>query len=123
MKSPALFGITVQLGITLPLCLIMLVYGLVPAYSFGLGALLFIVPNTYFTLYAFRYSGARFAQWTAKSFSWGESGKFALVAVGFALAFRFVTPLHVPLLFVGFCTMVALQWWIAYYVQKHWRKR
>lgn len=51
--------------------------------------------------------------WITRSFSWGESGKLALAALGFALAFRLVRPLHVPLLFTGFCSMIILQWFVA----------
>ena len=123
MKMPALIGLAVQLGVSVPICLLLLVWGLESAYSFGLGVLIYIVPNTYFTLYAFRYSGARTASWVARSFSWGESGKFALVALGFALVFRFVTPLNVALLFAGFGSMLVLQWWLAGFVQKQWAKQ
>ncbi|WP_075184770.1 ATP synthase subunit I [Teredinibacter haidensis] len=120
MKSPVLSGLVVQLGVSLLCCLTLFWWSYEQAYSLGLGALIFIVPNTYFTLYAFRYRGARSSQWIAKSFNWGESGKFALVAVGFALVFRFVDTLNVQLLFAGFCGMVVLQWWIANYLQQRW---
>ncbi len=58
------------------------------------------------------------AQWIAKSFNWGESGKLALTAVGFALVFRLVEPLHVPSLFAGFCSVLVLQWFIAIRITK-----
>jgi len=122
MKSPALIGLAVQLGLSVPFCFLLLLWGFGLAYSFGLGVLIFVLPNTYFTLYAFRYRGARSAAWIAKSFQWGESGKFALVAIGFALVFRFVSPLNVPLLFAGFSSMMVLQWWLANVVQRHWLK-
>ncbi len=122
MKSPALASLLIQSALVLVVCLLLAIMNLVYAWSFGLGALIFILPNTYFTLYAFRYRGARAAPWVAKSFKWGESGKFALVAVGFALVFRFVSPLNDSLLFAGFCSMVVLQWWLAAFVQHRWLK-
>ncbi|SMF17686.1 ATP synthase protein I [Alteromonadaceae bacterium Bs31] len=122
MKSPALASLLIQLAIVLPVCLLLATLNRVYAYSLGLGTLVFILPNTYFTLYAFRYRGARSALWIAKSFNWGESGKFALVVVGFVLVFRFVSPLNVSLLFAGFCSMVVLQWWLAVYLQHRWLK-
>lgn len=123
MKSPALAGLAVQLVVLLPVCLVLLGFNKVWAWSFGLGAVIFILPNFYFALYAFRFHGARHAHWIAKSFKWGESGKFALVAVGFALVFRFISPLNAPLLFAGFCSMIVLQWWIAHRLPGRWLKR
>lgn len=120
MRSPALAGLSAQLVIILPVSFLLLLIGKVVAYSFALGALIYALPNTYFTLYAFRYRGARSLVLIDKSFKWGESGKFALVVVGFALVFRFVSPLNATALFAGFCSMIAMQWWLAAYLGRRW---
>ncbi|WP_245792341.1 ATP synthase subunit I [Teredinibacter waterburyi] len=120
MKSPALASIAVQLVVVVPVALVLLVVDMLFAYSFSLGAIVYILPNAYFTLYAFRYTGARSSYWVVKSLKWGESGKFALVCLGFALVFRFVQPLHTPLFFTGFCSMLMLQWWLASFVTSKW---
>lgn len=70
------------------------------------GGVVFLVPNAYFTFYAFRYSGSQSALSVALSFHRGQVGKLVLVAVGFALAFRFVQPLHVWYLFFGYLYML-----------------
>ncbi len=72
-----------------------------------------MLPNMYFTYYAFRYNGADWAPWIRLSFLKGEMGKLMLAAVGFALVFRFVSPLDEAFLFLGFGIMIGLQLWIA----------
>lgn len=96
-----------------------LLINVIAAYSVMCGAGIYIVPNIYFSLYAFRYRGAQLAPWIARSFSWGESGKFALAAVGFALVFNFVQPLNVAMVFAGFCSMIILQWFVARKISDH----
>ena len=82
-------------------------------YSFGLGCLVYVIPNLYFVHYAFRYRGAEEAQRIAQSVNWGESGKIALAALGFVLVYRFVSPLHHLSVFLGFFSMIVLQWFVA----------
>ncbi|WP_028881420.1 ATP synthase subunit I [Teredinibacter turnerae] len=120
MKSPALAGILAQLGFVLPASCALLLLGIVEAYSFALGALVYALPNAYFTLYAFRYRGARNIALINKSFNWGESGKFALVVVGFALVYRFVTPVSPLYLYAGFCSMIIFQWGLSVYLGRRW---
>jgi ATP synthase protein I len=57
--------------------------------SVGLGAALFIVPQLYFTHYAFRYRDWNNAALMIRSLKWGELGKFLLTLSGFALVWRF----------------------------------
>ncbi|MBU2986537.1 ATP synthase subunit I [Saccharophagus degradans] len=111
----------VQLACVIPLSLIGFLVHPLAAKSFLLGAIVYMLPNLYFTYYAFRYRGAQAARWIARSFSWGQSGKLALAAVGFALVFRFVQPLQVEFLFIGFGFMVVLQWFIGLQVAKNFR--
>lgn len=117
MNSPIWFSLVIQLAAVLPIVLVLSLSGWVPAYSVALGAAVYIVPNAYFTLYAFRYrfNGAddQPARWIARSFNRGEFGKLVLAVAGFALVFRFVSPLNTPALFTGFCSMVICQWFIA----------
>jgi ATP synthase protein I len=112
LKSPVFFCLKYQALASTLLVVVALVFGKVYVISITLGAAIYILANLYFTLYAFRYRGASATVWIAQSFSWGESGKFALTAVGFALVFRFVEPLHEPTLFAGFSSMIILQWFI-----------
>lgn len=44
---------------------------------------------------------------------WGEMGKQSLAAVGFALVYNFVEPLHHASLFTGFVLMILVQWWLS----------
>lgn len=83
------------------------------AASVLLGGLLFYIPNTYFTLYAFRYTGYPMGTWVVQSFYWGQSGKLALSAVGFAIVFRFVQPLNVGILFSAFFLMIVVHIFVA----------
>lgn len=122
INNPVWFSLVIQLAVVLPIVLVLSLFGWVPAYSVALGAAVYIVPNAYFTLYAFRYrfNGAddNAARWITRSFNRGEFSKLALAAAGFALVFRFVSPLHIPALFTGFCSMVACQWYIAAAIAK-----
>lgn len=111
-RRPLIASWLCQLAVAVPVSLVIMWFDQSLAYSYGLGVLVYVVPNSYFTIYAFRYRGAQMAPWISRSFSWGESGKLALTMVGFALVFRFERTVHVPLLFAGFCSMIALQWWI-----------
>lgn len=90
----------------------------VVAYSALLGGVLFILPNAYFTAYAFRYSGANSPQRVARAFVWGESGKLALTVVGFAVVLRMVQPLNVAVVMITYSLMIASQWLIASEVAK-----
>ncbi|WNO09118.1 ATP synthase subunit I [Teredinibacter sp. KSP-S5-2] len=113
VKAPISTTLIFQLGLTVPVSTLVYWFDPVQGYSFLLGALIYLVPNLYFTNYAFRYSGAKAARWVAGSFSLGESGKLALAAVGFAAVLKYVQPLDAKLLFAGFICLVVLQWFIA----------
>ena len=112
VKSPLAISLIYQLLAIIPAFALLLLYDKISACSFVLGALVYILPNLYFTLYAFRYRGSNAVHGIAHSFSWGESGKLALAAVGFALIFRFVAAINVPVLFAGYISMIILQWFI-----------
>ena len=56
------------------------------------GALIFIVPNTYFAWQAFRFNGAAKAKKTTQSMYKGQAGKFVLTLVMFAMVFGLSRP-------------------------------
>ena len=74
--------------------------------SVAAGCLVFILPSAYFTFSALPrpYQGG--SSWFLVSFFKGQIGKLALTAVGFALVFRFVSPLHVPSFFVVYSVLL-----------------
>lgn len=113
MKSPVWYSLISHLTLLLVLTGLLYAVEQVVAISFLLGGLVYSIPNLYFVHYAFRYSGAVLAPLITQSFSWGESGKMALSAVGFALVFRFVETLNHVALFAGFLTMIIFQWFVA----------
>jgi ATP synthase protein I len=111
--SPLLFSFTVQVVICAVLTVGALGFGWIVAYSICLGAALYMLPNLYFTYYAFRYRGSELTSWIRQSFMFGEFGKLSLTAVGFALVFTYIRPLHIGALFTGFVVMIFSQWRLA----------
>lgn len=80
------------------------------AYSVLIGGIVYIVPNMYFALYAFRYRGAQAARHVLLGFYRGEVGKFLLTGVGFAVSFTLVKPLSVVAFLGAYCVLVITQW-------------
>jgi len=66
----------------------------IAGYSVLLGGMVSTLPNAYFAVKAFRYSGARQMPLVIKSFYAGESGKMIITVVMFALIFAGVKPLN-----------------------------
>jgi len=79
-------------------------------YSVLIGGMIFLIPNMYFALYAFRFKGTHAAREMLLSFYRGEMGKFLLSGVGFAVAFTLVKPLDVLMLFSAYIAFTILQW-------------
>jgi len=74
--------------------------------------MIFLLPNMYFALYAFRYRGAQASMMVLRSMYRGEFGELLLTGIGFALAFVLIKPI-VPLgLFTSFIGMIFSQWLI-----------
>lgn len=73
------------------------------------GALISLLPNIVFAVFAFKYSGARHNQQVARSFSQGAKVKLALSIILFVIAFTWVnaTPLA---LFAGFAVAMVSHW-------------
>lgn len=54
------------------------------------GSAISLIANAYFTLKVFRYSGVHHSQNVVKSFYAGETGKFVITFVLFAVAFKWL---------------------------------
>ena len=91
-----------QLGLTVIIATLLLLVSQVAAYSALLGGLTCALPNGYFIWKAFKYSGARSADKVLQSFYQGESWKFVLTAMGFAVIFSRVEPIEPWALFGTF---------------------
>jgi ATP synthase protein I len=85
----------------------------VAAYSALIGGLVSVIPNAYFSRWAFRYSGARSAAYVTRSFYRGEAGKFVLTASLFAAIFVLLKPLNFVVFFLAYIFMMALNWILA----------
>jgi ATP synthase protein I len=96
LKAPPIYKVIVtQLVATILAALSAFVLmGSVTGYSVFLGGMVSALPNAYFAIKAFRYSGARQMPQVVKSFYAGESGKLIITAVMFALVFAGVKPLN-----------------------------
>jgi ATP synthase protein I len=87
------------------------------AYSALLGGLISVGPSYFFARQVFRFRGARFAPRIAQAFYVGETGKFLLTAVAFAVVFASVKPLSPGVLLLAYFAMTLCHWaasaWIA----------
>jgi ATP synthase protein I len=80
------------------------------AYSALLGGLISIGPNSYFARQAFRFRGALAGPLVARAFYLGETGKFVLTAIAFAVVFAVVKPLNALALWAAFLGMTLSHW-------------
>lgn len=110
IARPPVHRITLaQLALLFALCLVLLAFDTVVAYSMFSGGLVAIVPQAYFAAAAFRWRGARSARAIARSGYTGVVGKFVLSAAGFALVFAVVRPVNAPAVFIGYLAMLLTQ--------------
>jgi ATP synthase protein I len=110
IARPPVHRITLwQLALLISLCLCVLAFDTVLAYSVLSGGLIAIVPQAYFATLAFRWRGARSAAAIARSSYLGEMGKYLLSMAGFALVFAVLRPLDGPAVFVGYLAMLITQ--------------
>ena len=110
IARPPVHRITfLQLALLISLCLCVLAFDIVLAYSVLSGGLIAIVPQAYFALLAFRWRGARSARAIARSSYVGQLGKYVLSIAGFALVFAVLRPLNGPAVFVGYLSMLSTQ--------------
>ena len=87
--------------------------------SFWWGGLIAITSHLYFTLYAFRYTGAQASRLVVRSFYQGEIGKYLITLLGFSGVFLMLEDTNAPLLFSGYGAMLLLQWATTYVVFKN----
>jgi len=110
IARPPVHRITLaQLAVLVPLCLLVVAFDRVGAYSVFSGGLIAIVPQAYFAVLAFRWRGARSTRAIARSSYVGEIGKFFLSVAGFAVVFAALRPINGPAVFAGYLAMLAIQ--------------
>jgi ATP synthase protein I len=106
-----------QLLILLAVAAGLLAVNITTAYSALLGGLISVGPSYFFARQVFRFRGARFAPRIAQAFYVGETGKFLLTAVAFAVVFATVKPLSPAVLLLAYFGMTLCHWaasaWIA----------
>ena len=110
ITRPPVHRITLaQLAVLAPICLLLLAFDKVYAYSALSGGLIAIVPQAYFAALAFRWRGAQSAKAIARSSYAGEVGKFVLSVAGFAVVFATHRPVDGLAVFAGYLAMLAIQ--------------
>ena len=104
LKAPPVYKVILaQLAITGFISVISLLFsGTTLALSVLLGGLISALPNSYFALHAFKYSGARNAEKIVRGFIRGELGKIVMTVVLFALSFALISSLNELALILGF---------------------
>ncbi len=108
IKKPPIFKIfCTQLAATLLVSAIYyLLEGRVAAYSALLGGLVFVIPQLYFGIKAFMFSGARAIDKIVVNFYKGESSKIIIIVIGFALVFSFIRPIDYFSLYSAFIAIL-----------------
>ncbi len=110
IARPPVHRITLaQTAVLVLLCLLLLAFDEVRAYSALCGGLIAILPQAWFARLAFRHRGARQARNIAHITYAGEVGKFVLSVAGFMLVFATVRPIDGLAVFAGYLAMLAIQ--------------
>jgi ATP synthase protein I len=90
------------------------------------GAAISFLANAYFAAKVFRFSGARLSHEIAKSFYSAEAGKFAIIVVCFAIAFKWLEVLKEPrnagALLLAFFVVQAAAWFMPLLANKSGNK-
>jgi len=111
IKKPSVYRVAlIQACILAILCAALALVGKTEAFSAFLGGLLCLIPQAYFTVYAWQHTGSRSSQLVARGFYRGEVGKFVLTLVGFAIVFSRVETLEPLILFGVYGLMLVVQW-------------
>jgi len=99
----------VQVLVTVSICLVfLLVSGYVAAYSSLIGGIIFALPQLYFGFKAFLYAGAHAVHNVVVNIYKGESTKILVIAVSFALVFKFLQPVDYFALYTTFISVLIL---------------
>lgn len=110
IARPPVHRITLtQAALLASLCMVLLAFDKVVAYSVLCGGLIAIVPQAYFATLAFRWRGAQSTRAIAGSSYAGVMGKFLLSIAAFALVFAVVRPIDGPAVFMGYLAMLVTQ--------------
>jgi len=101
-----------QIGLTLFIVIVFVaiiynIWGFYYAKSALVGGIVGIVPNIFFAHKAFKYAGAKSSKLVVESFFSGVKIKMVLMALLFALAFKFLVLLPIPS-FGIFCLVMVL---------------
>ena len=99
-----------QVLVTLGLALVFMFVGTVEAYSAILGGLICVIPNAYLAGRLLLKSGAGDSRVFLRAAFTGEAIKLVLTGALFVLVFKYVKPLNVLVLFIGFITAITIQW-------------
>ncbi|KZY29272.1 MULTISPECIES: F0F1 ATP synthase subunit I [unclassified Oleiphilus] len=120
INKPPIYKIFIaQMALTSVICAgYYLVSGSVAAYSSLLGGVIFVIPQLYFGVKAFLYSGARSIQKIVINFYKGESTKLVIIALSFGLIFKFVEPLDYLALYSTFISVLVMNCFSALLVSK-----
>jgi len=105
-RPPILRLLCWQLGALLLVALSLMMVGRLQSISFLAGGLIQIAPNWWFARQVFRYMGASSIQRVITGFYVGETGKFLLSGLLFALLFVLLPPVDIIALFAGYVSML-----------------
>jgi len=110
INRPPIYRIfLVQVLVTVSICLVfLLVSGYVAAYSSLIGGIIFALPQLYFGFKAFLYAGAHAVHNVVVNIYKGESTKILVIAVSFALVFKFLQPVDYFALYTTFISVLIL---------------
>jgi len=110
VNRPPIYKIfIVQMLLTVSFSLVLLIIsGYVAAYSSLIGGIIFALPQLYFGFKAFLYAGAHAIQNVVINFYKGESTKILVIAVSFALVFKFIKPVDYFALYSTFIGVLIL---------------
>ena len=101
---------------TMMAVIVWLLSGTHQALSVMMGALISILPNSIFAVFAFRYAGARQNHQVARSFSQGAKIKLAISFILFVIAFKGLNV--APLALFGGFAIATVSYWLAL-LQQH----
>ena len=111
LRQPPVYRVVVvQLLVTLGVSLLLLPFGENEALSALLGGLACSIPNAFFVWKSFQHWGARAALKIARSFYYGEAGKFALTILAFVMIFRLIPSVKPLPLFGAFALIQVVNW-------------
>lgn len=101
--------VLLQLGLSIVLVLIGLLFSWQVSMSLGVGSLIMVFAHFIFASIVFRKSGAQAAEAVNKAFKIGESLKI-LLTIGLLIFALTVLPVHPSALLIGYAIIVFSQW-------------